>query len=573
MNILADNKRQQIKEYSQSHTYEESVGFATVLCPNSDSANALKTVDLIFHKIDYHLTDLGNAERFIDRHGDILRYSYERKKWLLWNGKYWGWVDDGAITALASETIRDIYRQVAGEPDKDRRKALIDHAKWSESERRLSAMISLAQTIAGVAVRIDLRTGIIKPHDKNDYITSFIAVDYDPSAGSTLWNSVLDTIFDGNPAIKDYVQRALGYSCTGCQDEQVTFFPHGAGANGKSTVVGAVRDTLGADYATEIEPQVFMAKQNTASGPNEGMARLYRKRLAISTEIEDGQRLSIGLIKRMTGGEKLHHEKKFEHGFEFTPTHKLWLSGNHKPIITDTTLSIWRRVKFINFNTTIPENKRIKNLREQLKATEHQRAILAWLVAGCVEWIKNGLGEPPEITEATHAYRDEMDLLADFVKERCLIQASETITAAELYNQYRTWAENNEPRPLGKNTFNRKLKEKGFSTYRGNGNKLTWKGIRVMTIGEEIINQSQDVTSVTKNQESTPMENQPIELIENSVTEVTKITESTNESSAEEKPPDELPDCPSCGHNNWTYNQDGNLQCSCGYTQSSPYQV
>jgi putative DNA primase/helicase len=464
---------------------------------------------------DYRLTDLGNAERLIDRHGEKLRFSYSRKKWLLWNGKYWEWVEDGRVISLAGETIRNIYHQAANEPDKERRQAFLDHARRSESEGRLSAMVILAQSLTGVAIDIehldanehllnvnngtvDLKTGELRPHDKNDYITAFISVDYEATTRSALWDEVLRTIFGDKEGVNKYVQRALGYSCTGSQNEQVVFFPYGPGQNGKSTLLGSVRDCLGSDYSADVEPQVFMVSTREATGPNEGVARLFRKRLALSTEIEDGQKLSVSLIKRMTGGEKLHHEKKFEHGFEFTPTHKLWLSGNHKAIISDTTLSIWRRVKFINFNVTIPEEKRIKNLRDLLKSPEHQKAILAWLVEGAVEWFKHGLGEPPEVTEATNKYREEMDLLAEFLRECCLISNTETITVAELYKAYAEWAKANDFQPLGKNNFNKRLEEKGFCKCPGAGNKTIWKGIRLQSDDDKLTIQAQKLILVNQ---------------------------------------------------------------------------
>jgi putative DNA primase/helicase len=538
--LLTDEKRRAITEYAKTHPYNEAIGHATVICDNGDNEAGLRLVDIIYGKVDYHLTDAGNAERLIDRHGDKLRYSYARKLWLLWNDKYWEWVDDGRVCALALETVKGIYRQAANEADKDTRTKLVQHAGKSESEGRLSAMVTLAQSIPGVSVKIDeldtntyllnvnngtvdLRTGELKAHDKYDYITPFIPVDYEPAATSELWGQVLNTIFEGAEAVKDYVQRALGYSCTACQDEQVTFFPYGPGQNGKSTLLGAIRDCLGSDYATEIEPQVFMVKARDTAGPNEGVARLYRKRLAISTEIEDGQKLSVSLIKRMTGGEKLHHEKKFEHEFEFTPTHKLWLSGNHKPIITDTTLSIWRRVKFINFDVTIPEEKRIKNLRDLLKASEHQKAILAWIVAGAIAWAKQGLGEPPEITEATNKYREEMDLLAEFIREICIIKAGDS-TVSEYYKAYKTWAEANDFPVLGKNAFNKRLQEKGFTNYRGTANKLFWRGIRVLTENEKVTNYTQKVTLVTEIpyiKSELPFVS---ELPAKQVTKVTKVT-------------------------------------------------
>lgn len=233
--------------------------------------------------------------------------------------------------------------------------------------------------------------------------------------------------------------------------------------------MGAVTDVLG-PYAAEKDPIVFMVTKNQSSGPNKSVVSLYRINLACSTEIEDGQRLSVTLIKRMTGGERLRCERQYEHGFDFVPQYKLWLSGNHEPTITDTTNSIWKRLKKIPFTVTISEQDRVKDFRGIL-SREDEQAILAWLVQGCLDWQKYGLGEPPDVIQATQQYRENQDILIDFLTETCTLQSSATITVADLYKAYKEWCDNNSAYAIGKNTFSARLRERGLSTSRGSGNK------------------------------------------------------------------------------------------------------
>lgn len=223
-------------------------------------------------------------------------------------------------------------------------------------------------------------------------------------------------------------------------------------------------------YAAEKDPIVFMVTKNQSSGPNKSVVSLYRINLACSTEIEDGQRLSVTLIKRMTGGERLRCERQYEHGFDFVPQYKLWLSGNHEPTITDTTNSIWKRLKKIPFTVTISEQDRVKDFRGIL-SREDEQAILAWLVQGCLDWQKYGLGEPPDVIQATQQYRENQDILIDFLTETCTLQSSATITVADLYKAYKEWCDNNSAYAIGKNTFSARLRERGLSTSRGSGNK------------------------------------------------------------------------------------------------------
>jgi putative DNA primase/helicase len=231
-----------------------------------------------------------------------------------------------------------------------------------------------------------------------------------------------------------------------------------------------------------------MVDKTKRGGPDEAITSLQNKRLVCSTELEDGQRLSVSLVKRMTGGEPLWGEHKFERGYNFQPTHKLWLSGNHEPGITDTTNSIWGRLKKIPFTVEIPEADRKKGYAEYL-ASEHGAAILTWLVQGCSDWRKAGsLGEPEVVTQAVAEYRDQQDILHDYQKERCIFARGTTIDQKALYTDYKKWAEDNDVNPIGKGTFRTRMREKGAITDYGNKNIAIWRGIRLRTDSDDNVN-------------------------------------------------------------------------------------
>ncbi len=459
-------------------------------------------------------TDLGNAERLIHRYGPILRYCWQRNKWLVWNGKCWQFDDGEKVTFFAQATVRGIYLEAAGASDLKRREELARHAIQSENCRRIEGMINLARSsdpLTTIKIEeldqnpfllnvrngtIDLTTGELKPHDTRDMITIMIDVEYDPAAESETWNKFLNQIFDSKAELIEYLQRAMGYSITGSQEEIAFFFNHGTGFNGKTTFLGAIQDVLG-PYATEIDPLAFMVDKHARTGPNEALASLYGKRLVCSTEVEDGQRLSPTLIKRMTGGEQIRCERKYEHGYNFKPTHKLWLSGNHEMTISDTTNSIWFRLKKVRYLNTISEEERITDFRHIL-SKEHSQAILAWLVKGSVKWRADGLCEPVEVKEAVAEYRERQDILHDYLVESCLVKPSETILVADLYKSYKPWCDENDAYCVGKNTFNTRMREKGFQQDRGTGNKLIWRGIRLLTEEEKVTL----VTLVTRNPET-----------------------------------------------------------------------
>jgi len=190
----------------------------------------------------FNLTDYGNAERLAHLYGHVIRYSPERKAWLIWIGRVWQWDMGGVrIAKLAKTTVRNIYREAADEPDDDLRKELVKHARSTERQVRLDAMIKSAESEQGIAIEladldanhwllninngtIDLRTGILKPHDRADLITEILPIDYDLNATSPEWDTFLHRIFNDSIDLLAYVQRALGYSITGDQSEQAFFF-------------------------------------------------------------------------------------------------------------------------------------------------------------------------------------------------------------------------------------------------------------------------------------------------------------------------------------------------------------
>lgn len=506
------------------------------------------------------LTDMGNAERLIELYGDMIKYNYESGKWLIYSKKCWIWDNGDNIKEMAKLAARNIYHEAGDTDDEKYRNELAKHAKQSENNIRIKGMIELAQSAVPILIKqlnrdqfllnvnngtINLKTGELREHRASDLITFIIPIDYDENAKSELWESFLNRIFEGNGDLINYIQKSFGYSITGNQDEQALWFFYGSGANGKTTLTGVIRDILG-EYAIEIDPLAFAVDKNARTGPNEAIASLYNKRFAAATEIKTGVTLDVALVKRMTGGEQLRCERKFEHGFNFTPTHKLFLSGNHEPRITDTTNSIWNRLKYVPFNVSIPENERIKGLRYTL-SREHGPAILNWLVQGCLKWQSEGLMEPPEVKAAIQTYRDSQDILHDFLQERCLIQPGETITVKELYSEYKNWAENNDiDKPLSKRVFGDRLREKNLKVHPGTGNVQIWYGIRLLTT-EEKVNQ---VNQVNKNLESSQENYSRTETFEKKVNSLNLL----NSVNSLDYPSE---NCSVCGKDAWGLKPDG----------------
>jgi putative DNA primase/helicase len=443
----------------------------------------------------FNLTDLGNAERFVAQHGENVRYCYQWGKWLVWTGARWERDEAGKVHRLAKETVRSIYEEAAAAEDDGRRKELAKHATRSEAEPRIRAMLELAKSEVPVSPEeldadpwvlnckngtVDLvGSGELMPHRREDLITKIAPVEYDPGAAAPTWEAFLERVLPGE-GLRAFVQRAVGYSATGDTSEQCMVINYGIGANGKSTFQEALVAALG-DYAVRTPTEMLLAKR--AGGIPNDVARLKGARFVAASETEEGRRLAESLIKDLTGQDTISARFMRAEWFDFRPTHKLWLSTNHKPEIRGTDNAIWRRIRLVPWSVAIPPAQQDKKLLTKLR--KELPGILAWAVRGCLQWQREGLGEPEEVRRATGEYRAEMDLLRDFFAERCVIADDAWAMAADLLAAYDRWRVPNNERELTMTKFGRMLVERGFRKARAKSGpdkgKVLYTGIGLRT--------------------------------------------------------------------------------------------
>lgn len=425
-------------------------------------------------------TDLGNAERLIDLHGPDLLYFAAQGEWLVWDGVRWEIDVRLRHRRLAAEAVRTIYTEAGRAETKDEKKDLIRHAMASESAGRISAMVKLSEPYLAITEHdldtdvwllntpngtLNLRTGQLEPHDRNDRITKVTKVPYNPDAKCPRWDQFLLEIMGGDQAMVDYLQRGVGYSLAGDDSEQAMMLAVGDGANGKSTFVNTLADVLG-DYAGTCGKDVIAAGQRSSAGAaNEELVNLRGLRFVSATETEQGQPLAEAQIKRITGGETITARKLFGHNITFRPTFTLWLSTNHLPKITGTDDGIWRRIKVVPFRVKFPAGSADPHLREKLMA--EAEGILAWAVRGAQLWIEQGLQTPDVVNEATRSYREESDHLGQFMSEECETDPEFKDLQKSLYARYYQWcADEGGATPLSSLEFKRALVRKGFTVQR-----------------------------------------------------------------------------------------------------------
>lgn len=422
------------------------------------------------------LTDAGNAQRLAVLAQHDFKHVLKWNKWIRYDGKKWVIDDGNQIYQLAIATARHMVTK-AQDMDDDERRKFIQHALKSESGQRLNEMVRKAATFPYLQIlphvlddkpillncdngTLDLEALKLRPHRKEDFLTQISPVVYDPKAECPNWIEHLKTILKGKESLISFLQIACGYSLSGKTDERCFFILWGSGKNGKSTTVKLISLVLG-DYGRRTPVETLMVKHGNVI-PSD-LASLKGRRFVYTSETEEGKRLAESLIKDITGQEKIAARFLYGEWFEFQPQFKLWLSTNHKPVIRGTDRAIWDRVRLIPFTYQIPEAERqeMDELIEKKFKPEFP-GILAWMVEGYREWRKYRLFIPDEIKEATESYREEMDILGNFITQCCTIDKRAECTAKNLYESYCVWCRDNGEREISQKMFSLRLQEKGF---------------------------------------------------------------------------------------------------------------
>jgi len=441
--------------------------------------------------------DLANARRFLSTFGDDLLFSPEAKKWLIWNQTHWKIDHANLIFELAAEFVTGLYAPINAR-DSDSFK----HARRSNNRTGINAMLELAKMFKTAELHtfdaqpfllncrngtLDLQTGTLRPHDRNDRITRVVHCDFDADAEPRAFTDFLTTI-QPNPDVRAFLQRSIGYSLLGVVRERAFWILYGTGNNGKSVFVNLFNNLLGEYASATTTASVMAGKQNAI--PND-IARLKGKRFVIIPETEENERLNSALVKALSAGDTVTARFLFGEFFDFAFTGKLWIATNHKPAITDHSKGMWDRMKLVPFNQDIPKEKVIKadDLMAQLMA--EAPAVLNWAVTGCRDYLDlDGLDVPAVIQAEIDAYRREQDSIAQFIEERCvtLEQARERVdyviaseyqvSNAELYKAYKQFCIDNGEFLRSHRRLTQNMTERGFQQKNSGGRY--WEGIKLI---------------------------------------------------------------------------------------------
>jgi putative DNA primase/helicase len=418
------------------------------------------------------MNDIDNGRLFAKLHHEQVKYIETWERWFEWTGSVWSEDRNATARLLAQKTAKLIESEARKSTSKDFAK----HAKHSCSRAGVEAMLKLAEDDGRVRMRsdrfdtdpwllnvangtIDLRTGTRRGHRPEDYITKIVEVEYDADAPRNQWDEFLEEMVP-DPSVRDYLQRAVGYTLTGKTEEQKFFLLYGRGASGKGTFIEAIDGIMGS-YATVANFRIFLESQEKRFD----MWRHAHSRMVSAQEVREGQRFDEGTLKLMVGGDVQTAERKYCDQFQFTPHWTVWLGANARPHIDADDDAMWRRVRIIPFTNSLPEERRDPRVRATLSSdAEVQQRILAWAVEGTRMWLERPLhvDEPDAVRHAATDYRASSNNFAEFFEDTFDSDPAGFTPSGMIQEKYRDYCATNGEPGINQNQVARHLREMGF---------------------------------------------------------------------------------------------------------------
>lgn len=457
--------------------------------------------------INDELSDVYNANLFVDTFQGELKYSPSNGCWYQFDGVVWQRDElryvmqnaiectrtmllDSAKLLISAATMRDSVKRDLTVKNSE---LLTKHAKSSRNKNRLDAMIAIASTDSRLAISqtefdtndmlialkngvVDLKSGKFRSATSSDSLTKQAGTNYPETAKDfecKLWLAFLEDV-QPDPEVRLLLQRLAGYCLTGRTHEQVLTVFHGDGLNGKSVFVETLKQVLGS-YAAHAQFESFCERGND-NGIRNDIARLDKVRLVVAAEGNEGMCLDEGLIKQLTGCDEITARFLHREYFTFTPKFKIILVTNHKPIIRGTDHGIWRRVLLVPWLQTIAKDKIDLLLLDKLAA--EKPGILAWAIEGLSSYLINGLNPPKVLIEANACYRKDSDVVGLWIDECCNVGSSLRCTSTILLNSFNRWATTNGHREIASKSLGIKLAEKGFEKDRSTSSR-GWAGLDI----------------------------------------------------------------------------------------------
>lgn len=414
------------------------------------------------------LTDRGNAKLFISLHGQDFRH-VPGLGWHRWCGYRWE-LDEHQTVLWTAGDMADALA-VSDPTDSHPPSNLVRHRQRSLSTTGIQAMLAQVAASPDVALSaqsldadpyalctpegvVDLKSGTLAPPDPSVHLHSRATCVTPRSVPTPRWRRFLADTFGEDEAgqeMVDFLQLLLGYSITGDVGSQIMLFLHGKGKNGKSVLLDVMVKLMG-DYA-DCAPPGFLMQRHHDHHPTD-LAELHGRRIVVCSEVNPGDRFDETRVKYLTGSDRIKARRMREPSVAFTPTHKLWLIGNHRPEVGTGGYAFWRRMRIIPFDRIVPDDREVENLADLLVAEEGP-GILGWVVDGARAYLSghHDLSGPERVRKATTTYAETEDHYGRFLSESCRVDPQLRAEQAELFSAYLQWSKYEGTSPLTARRF------------------------------------------------------------------------------------------------------------------------
>ena len=443
---------------------------------------------------NYRLDDTDNAQTMQQMFSDKLRFAFDVNKWYIYDGIKWEEDRVDGVRMLANEMIERmghdfsliLSRMPEGKEKKKQEHLYNTHIKTCRSHRGKTAILNETKHLVPIVSTTfnekrelintpsgtyDINTKVINEHNPIDYISQATQVKIVQGAEAPTWKKFIEEIFLGDKELIRYVQKAIGYSLTGFTREQCMFIGYGEGANGK----GVFKDMLSYilnDYVKCPQAEtISQIRQGSEASPD--IINLMDARLVVCVESNKGVRFNEGLIKQLTGEDRVTARRLYCEPISFLPQFKLWLFTNHMPEVVGMDKGIWRRLKIIPFKLDLPEEKKDKHLKEKLM--QEAEGIFWWCIQGIHMYLEEGLKEPQAIIELVGEFKEESDVLGRFLRECTISKEGSRVQAKDLYKRYVEWCRVSNEVPDNKTRFGLDMKKRVQKT--NDGRNVFYQGI------------------------------------------------------------------------------------------------
>jgi putative DNA primase/helicase len=454
------------------------------------------------------LTDTGSGRRMKDLYGDRFRYNTRDKFWYEWDGSVWKKDECRSIwraAVVCAEQAVHATQESLGLAEALQNKDEITAAKKRYANAtslknvgKLTAAMEMFAAEPGISITLDvfdqdpdllnlpngtldLVSGELMPHDPLNMLTLKMGAKLDKDAEAPLFRRFMVDAFPDD-TVRDYVQRAMGYTLLGQPSERTLFLLHGPSGTGKSVFTSVMTEVFNTYGVTAPASTFRMKKQSETLD----LHRLKGARFVATSEMPEGQQLDEDLVKRISGGDKVSSRGHYEAFTEWKPSCVIWIATNFLPKVNGDDGAIWRRAKTVPMNTEFGTDKSGIDEIGGYAGILAQEAdgILNWLLEGLHEYrMLGGLAEPPAITAGIEAYRIDVNVTASFVRDKIeegvLVRDEHAETrSSQLRAVFDQYCNENHLPLLGARRFQNQLKTLGFEPLKVGGHAL-WKGIRI----------------------------------------------------------------------------------------------